>query len=115
MSCPIHTVKRHPRICRFCRADTRENATPIADTEAGAKATGDEAMSAFWHRYEQRARGRIAARTAARREEQLRCEDCQEPIQGHGAVKLCPACKVGRQGRNNLVRMRRERGSRAQS
>ena len=31
--CPIHQFRRHPRICRFCRADNRPDAPPIAPTE----------------------------------------------------------------------------------
>ena len=33
--CPVHRFRRHPRICRFCRADTRNNAPPIAPSEDG--------------------------------------------------------------------------------
>lgn len=32
--CPIHRFRRHPRICRFCRADTRVDAPPLAPSEA---------------------------------------------------------------------------------
>lgn len=31
--CRIHRHRRHPRICRFCRADTRTNAPPVAPSE----------------------------------------------------------------------------------
>ena len=33
MTCPVHTQRRHPRICRFCRADEGEGALRLADTE----------------------------------------------------------------------------------
>lgn len=31
--CPYHVHFRHPRICRFCRADNRVDAPPLAWTE----------------------------------------------------------------------------------
>ena len=33
MACPIHTRRRHPRICRFCRADARRSAPPVSRSE----------------------------------------------------------------------------------
>lgn len=33
--CPVHRFRRHPRICRFCRADNRIEAPPIAPSEDG--------------------------------------------------------------------------------
>jgi hypothetical protein len=31
--CPVHTYRRHPRICRFCRDDSRPDAPPLAPSE----------------------------------------------------------------------------------
>lgn len=39
--CPVHQFRRHPRICRFCRADTRAIAPPLAPSEDGLRASSE--------------------------------------------------------------------------